>query len=187
MPLTTAQKATLKAAIQADAPLLALYTASPNGAQDVADELNKIATPAFKVWRTEAHVTDILDAVNWSLYTPVDAVDVTVLFSNRLLMIQTKQMNLQNMLVGRDTINMSKSNIRAGLRDAVIQIPAGAGGSNVNPGGGSGATVLNVCVRDANRIEKILTTGTAQTGTVSADVMSFEGRITYQDVDAAMV
>jgi hypothetical protein len=71
------------------------------------------------------------------------------------------------------------------LRDAVVAVPAGAGGSNVSPGGVSGATVLNACVRDALRIEAILAGGDATTGTVTAKLLGFEGAISYQVVEAA--
>ena len=91
-------------------------------------------------------------------------------------------MNLQLMLQGRESVDASKANVRAGLRDAVVAVPAGPGGAAVAPGGGNGVTVLTACVRDAKRIEDILSTGSATTGTVTAKIMGYEGDISFQDV-----
>lgn len=148
----------------------------------IAALYNAQATPAFSVWRTDASVKAIADAIDWSKYTPTDAADNTVTFSNRLLLIQTKQMNLQTMLTGRDYLDCSLANIRAGLRDAVIQLPSGAGGALVTSGGASGATVLNVCARNATRIEKLLAAATQTTGTVTASILTHQGAVTPDDI-----
>lgn len=185
--MTPSQLAAIKADILASPDL----NAQPNnsdGAYEIARLYNLPASPTFNVWRTDAPVDAILDAINWSLYTPQDAADNTATYTNRLLAIQTKQMNLQNMLIGRSSINAAKVNIRAGLRDAVIAVPAGASGAAVSPGGASGATVLAACIRNATRIEKLLATasqGSDTTGTTTARVMGFEGQVSYQDIEAA--
>lgn len=185
MPLTTQQLATLKAAIIADGTLNA-YPNTTDGNLDMASEqLNKLASPDFLIWNSRTPVQAVFDSIDWSKYTPTDAVDSTVLYSNRLLMIQTKQMNLQNILVGRDTVDATKLNLRAGLRDSVIQIPAGASGANVAAGGASGSTTLAACSRKALLIEKILTTGAASTGTTTFDLPGYEGQISGADVAAA--
>ena len=100
-------------------------------------------------------------------------------------MFETKQMNLQNIVVGRDTINGAKANVREGLRDALIQLPAGVAGSMVAAGGASGVNVLNKMVRPARLIEKILVTGTAKTGSVTAGLMGYEGTVSPGDVSTA--
>lgn len=185
--MTPEQLAAIKADILAN-PDLNAQPATSGGAYEIARLYNLPASPDFVVWRTDAPVDAILDAINWSLYTPSDAPDGTATFTNRLLAIQTKQMNLQNMLIGRSSINAAKPNIRGGLRDAVIAVPAGAGGASVSPGGASGATVLANCIRKATRIEKVLATasqGSDTTGTTTARVMGFEGAITSDDVQAA--
>jgi hypothetical protein len=141
-------------------------------------------------------VNAIVDAINWAQYTPNDSVtdanlslDLTVQRAVvRALYCQTKQMNLQLMLQGRSTLDCSKANVRAGLRDAVIQVPSGSAGASNNPGGASGATVLAVCVRNATEGEKVLATasqGSDTTGTTTARVMGFEGNVTSDDVQAA--
>lgn len=189
MPLTSAQNSAIKADILANADMNTLPNNS-DGSFEIARLYNLPANPTFSVWRTDAPVSAILDAINWSLYTPNDAPDNTSTYTNRALNIQTKQMNLQNMVIGRDRLDCNKVNIRAGLRDAVIAVPAGAGGAAVSPGGASGATVLNNCTRNATRLEKLLAVaGQANdtTGTVTARVMGFEGTVSYQDIDIARV
>jgi hypothetical protein len=184
MSLTTAQLAALKADILADGTLAAKANNS-DGNTDIAIAYNATAVPDFFVWRTDAPVRDIYDAITWANYTPNDAPDGTALFTNRALVIQTKQMNLQNMLQGRQSIDSSKVNIRAGLRDAVISIPSGTGGAAVAAGGASGATVLTACLRKATRAEKLFNTGNSSTGGVTGALFGFEGSLAYQDVQAA--
>jgi len=184
MPLTLAQLQAIKADIAAN-PDLAAFPEGSDGAFDMAVAYNLPPAVPMSVWQTAVPVEAIFGAINWSAYTPVDTADGTVLFQNRLLVIQTKQMNLQNMLTGRTKIDASKDNIRAGLRDAVIAIPAGAGGASVSPGGASGVNVLNVCVRPATRAEKLLNTGSLTTGTVTAFGLGFEGKFTQQIIEEA--
>lgn len=184
MTLTTAQLQALKADIAAD-PVLAAKPLNSDGAFDIAAAYNLIASPAFPVWATNASVAAVYDAIDWDKFTPIDAPDNTATYTNRLLAIQTKQMNLQNMLTGRDRIDASKARTRVGLRDAVIQLPAGAGGAMVTAGGTSGANVLNALTRNATRAEKLLATPNVTTGTVTAGILNFEGSLSYQDIEAA--
>ena len=181
--LTAQQKLDLKAAINAetDATFVSYRTAGSTGL--MAQWLNGASTT--NVWKTRVGVNDIMDAINWSLYTPVDTIDGTATFTNRMLAIQTKQMNLQSMLF-RDTIDMSKATLRNGLRDAVIQVPAGASGANVSPGGSSGATVLAVCVRPATKFEAIFATTSATTGSTTANILVVEGTCTDSNVVEAL-
>ena len=193
--LTTAQLQALKTALFAEtAPALVGYIANgQNGL--VAEWLNQTASPTFSVWRTDARVSSIIDAIDLSKYTPNDVVldgdsgDTLHRKNGRLLTSQTKQMNLQLLLQGRDTINAALVTVRAGLRDAVIAVPTGAGGAATSPGGASGATVLAACVRPATRAEKILATASQAsdtTGTTTARVMGYEGGVTDLDVAAAL-
>jgi hypothetical protein len=183
--MTPQQLTALKNEINAD-PALSALPNTPDDAFVIAAALNQLASPDYLVWRTEVPVQAIFDAIEWSKYTPVDAADNSVIYTNRLLLIQTKQMNLQNMIVGRETVDALKANIRAGLRDAVIALPAGAGGALVSAGGASGATVLAACTRQATRGEKVLVAqANVTTGTTTAAIMGYEGQIGYQDVLAA--
>ena len=180
--MTPAQLATLKAAILADSVLGPL--AASSSFYEISLFYNSPSTT--DVWRTDARTSEIFDAITWANYTPVDAPDATALFTNRLLSIQTKQMNRQDLLGRRDTIDASKANIRNGLRDCVIQLPSGPGGTMLSAGGASGAAVLNACVRKANQIEKLLASAPVSTGTVSAGVMGYEGEITIGDIIEAL-
>ena len=187
--MTPAQLTALRQAIDAN-PTWAAIPNNSDGNYALAALLNAPAVPAFNVWRTEAPVNAILDAINWGTYTPSDAIasaDPTLTQQvGRLLAIQTKQMNLQLMVQGRDVLNCSRPNVRGGLRDAVIQVPSGAGGAATSPGGANGATVLAQCVRPATRAEVMLAAqsqASDTTGTTTARVLTFEGDV--QDVEAA--
>ena len=181
--LTPAQTATVKADILANADMNT-QPANSDGSYAIANLYNLPATVPIAIWRTDASVDAIFDAIDWAKYTPVDAPDVTILQTNRLLSIQTKQMNLQNMLVGRGSVDATRANVRSGLRDATTAIPAGASGTAVQPGGASGATVLNACTRsNITRLEKLLASAPVTTGTVSASVLTFSGTISYQEID----
>lgn len=180
--LTNTQLQALKADIAAD-PAFAGKPLTSGAAYEIAEAYK--ADSGQKVWRTDAPVSSIIDAINWTSYTPNDAPDNTATYTNRALLAQTKQMNLQLMLQGRQSINASLANLRAGLRDAVIQVPTGAGGAMTAPGGASGATVMTVCTRNANRAENLFAAPSQTTGTVSAKVLTFEGYITSEDVQAA--
>lgn len=181
--MTPSQLSTLKAAILAD-PVLSAFPSGSDGAFGLAAALNQPASPAFAVWALVS-VESVYDAISWDKFTPTDAPDTTQIYMNRLLAIQTKQMNLQNMLVGRESIDGRKANVRAGLRDAVIALPSGVAGASVTAGGASGSTVLTMLTRNATLAEKILVTSSPTTGNVTAGLMGFEGSVSYQDVEAA--
>ena len=189
--MTPSQLTVLRQAIDAN-PTWAAIPNNSDGNYALAALLNATASPAFSVWRTDAPVNAILDAINWGTYTPSDAIasaDPTLTQQvGRLLTIQTKQMNLQLMVQGRDVINCSRPNVRGGLRDAVIQVPSGAGGAATSPGGANGATVLAQCIRNATEAEKILATASQAsdtTGSTTARVLGFEGNVSPQDVETA--
>lgn len=179
--MTPAQLTALRAACLADPGAQAFYVA-PGNAAGLQAYLN--ATSGTNVWRTDAPVNAIVDAITWSNYTPADSVAAAepalTQQAVRLLAIQTKQVNLQLMAQGRDTINASRPNVRGGLRDAVIQIPSGANGANTSPGGASGVNVMNACVRPGTRAEVFLAASSQSsdtTGGVTARVMTFEGAV----------
>lgn len=179
--LTATQVVALRAACFADPTAAAFFT----GAGDAAGLQTYLNGPSgANAWRTDASINAVLDAINWSLYTPTDIVaSAEPLLTQqvaRLLTIQTKQMNLQLMLQGREILNCARPNVRGGLRDAVIQIPSGVSGANTSPGGSNGATVLAQCVRSANRAEVMLAAqsqASNTTGTTTARVLTWEGSV----------
>ncbi len=182
MALTNAQIAALKADILANPDLNSLPL-SNLGSIEIARLYNLASTQ--DVWRTEAPVNAINDAIDWSKFTPADAADSTAIYTNRVLLIQTKQMNLQSMLQGRTTVDASRANLRAGLRDAVTALPAGAAGASVVAGGAGGVNVLNAMVRKATRFEKLFAGADATTGTVTAKLLVVEGMVSGDEVQTA--
>lgn len=181
-PFTPAQKAIILADIaakqQAAQPLFGI-----TNEDKIAEYYNTLS--ATSVWRTEVPTKTMRAAITLSSYTPNDAADNTATFTNRALLAQTKQMNLQMMLQGITNIDMSLPQARADLRDAVIQLPTGAAGAMVSAGGASGSTTLTACTRMARNIELLLAAGSQAsdtTGTVSARVLGYEGSISGQNV-----
>lgn len=192
MALTSAQLVTLAAHIRANTDP-AVVSALANGQDnELARLYNLTAAPAFRLWQSSASVDAIIDAITWASYTPNDkvgAADTDPALSRKigwLLEIQVKQMNLQLMLQGRSALNCGKATLRAGLRDAVIQVPSGASGAATSPGGANGVNVMTVCTRSATVAEKALAGAQETTGTVTANVIGFEGQITSDDVAAAL-
>lgn len=190
MALTAAQNALIKDAILAD-PVLAAQPSDGDGLGFIAAALNAPSSPVVLAWRTDAPVSEISNGIDDTKYTPADTPLLADLpakaawFLNLCALITIKQMNLNNRLVGRTTINASLTRIRAGLLDAVTQVPAGANGAMTAPGGANGVNVLTPCLRNTRRIEAILA-GTAQiTGGLSGVIMAFEGTITGNEVDTA--
>ena len=189
--MTPAQLATLKAYITADSVLLANWV-SGNESPIVAS-LNGPDASNTQVWWSNTPTDAIFNAITWANFTsndPVPTVDTlsVMIYQTRAIAIQTKQMNLQAMLIGRQTLNAGYQHIRDGLRDAVIQLPSGAAGALISAGGASGVTVLTACLRPAlaNRVEKLFSAGPATTGTVTADVLVFEGGVGFTDIETAM-
>lgn len=186
MSLTSAQKATLKAAILAD-PTLNAFPNGADGNYDLAAKLsNEAAVGTFFVYRTNVNPQDIFDQVTWANLTPTDAPDTTQVWANRALECQGKQFNLQILVQGQTAINAARSNVRAGLQDALTNVPSGAGGSTV--AAGWVGVRDNVLGRQATRIEKIFATTTVQQdGTTMAKsaTMTYEGVIGGPDVQDA--
>lgn len=186
--MTPAQLDILKAAILAD-PQLSAQPNNPDGNSAIADALNLPAVPAVMGWSTRAPLSGVVDAVNWATFTPADAPDSTVVFTNRLLAIQSKQINLSNILLAcgeGKTLDGSKANVRKGLKDAVTALPAGAGGALVTAGGVGGVNVLNALLRPATRAEVLLKALDLNEPPVTGSIQfGFQGDVQYPDVEAA--
>lgn len=188
MSLTTAQLSTLRTAIlsETDPTFVELRTQGSTGL--MAEWFNQLASPTHLVWSTGVGVNVILDAIDFSQYTPnTTPSDATAAISTaRLLAIQTKQMNLQNMTIGRDRLNCSRDRVREGLLDAVIDIPSGTNGSLRSAAGAGGVRVVNAMTRPATRGEKLFATTQDSTGTVTAFNLGYEGRISDSDIVLAL-
>lgn len=183
--LTTAQQATLAADIAND-PVLNALPHNSDGAFEIARQYNALADPAFYVWRRDAPVDDIFDAITWANLTPVDvpsvadSAQVAAAQTTRALICQAKQINLQMLLQGRTTINATKLKVRQALTDSLQNVPAGTSGANLDAGW---LAVKNVLYRPATRLEKLLATGNGTTGQPAT--MGFEGSISYPEVEQA--
>ena len=175
--LNQEQLAILRTNVLANADTLAAYNAGDLAT--LAALYNAAAVPAAPVWDRQVVVDPIHDGIDYTKYTPTDAADGTAIYTNRILAIQTKQMNLQNMMVGKVTLDATKATLRNGIKDATTAIPAGTGGANIHPGGASGTTVLTTLLRPTNatRFEKLFSSGTATTGVVVGELLTLEGPI----------
>lgn len=174
--LTQAQIDLLKPVVQADPTASALALA----AYDVglAQWLNASSTTI--VWRTNVPVQDIFEAIMWANMTPASTPDGTALWTNRNLQCQSKQLALQTMLVGRESLNASKANIRAGLQDSLTAVPSKADGTTQAAGW---VAVQEVMKRAATIAEASLSIGTGTSA--SPATMTFEGLVSY--AEASMI
>jgi hypothetical protein len=180
--MTPAQSTTLGTDINADATFnnTALYPHTSDGAIAIAAIYNADAAGPYTVWRSSISTDVVFDGVTWANFTPVDAPDATVIWTNRSLACQGKQFNLQTMLSGRLTIACGRSTIRAGLQDALTNLPSGVSGATLSAGW---VAVRDSFKRNASRFEKLFATGT---GTFAAPAdMVLEGPVSYQDVQQA--
>lgn len=178
--MDTAQLLVLKTDIAADQILGALPLNS-DAAVAIADAYNQLANPAYAAWRTSISTSEVFNAIIWANLTPADAADATQLWMNRSLVCQGKQFNIQTMLTGREFIDPSKANIRAGLQDALTQIPSGPAGAMRAAGW---TTLQPLLSRNVTRFERLFVTGGNGTSAVPANLV-VEGPLTYQEVMAA--
>jgi hypothetical protein len=174
---TPAQLVLIRGVIDAD-PELSNRPQTPNDASIIADTLNAAASPDYFVWQSSTSVQVIFDAINWANMTPSDAPDGTAAWTNRALACQGKQFNLQTMTTGREAINSNKVNIRAGLQDALTNLPSGTAGASRS---GGWTNVQLAMQRKASRAEKALVASGAGTN-LNPGVLGFEGNLTYVDV-----
>lgn len=200
--MTPAQLTTLKTDINAD-PAFAALKATADGRQAIADAYNLTAAPAFKVWQTAVPIDVVQDAIVYANMTPAAAVPTTTtlgasptaaqnatynnevaavhVWKSRALSAQGKQMNLQNLLLGRQSVNFAKANIRAAFQDCLTGLPTGAAGALQ----AAGWTALQTAgQRDATRAEKLYATGTGSVASPATIV--FEGSVTGTDVETAL-
>lgn len=177
--LTTAQKLIVKNDIiakQASGQPLFGVTSEPA----IAAYYN--AATSYMVWRSNTPAADVCNAIAWASLTPSDAPDTTQVYANRALQCQAKQINLQTLVQGRDSIASSKPNIRAGLQDALTGLPAGTAGAVIGAGW---AAVKTAMARAATVAEQLLATGTG-TASTPAD-LGYEGTLTDQDISDIII
>jgi hypothetical protein len=186
MILSAAQLTALLNDITNDATLNAIPKTS-DGFVAIAAAYNLAAAPNFLVYRTNVPVQDIYDQIVWANLTPTDAPDGTQLWLNRAMHCQGKQFNVQIILQGQTVINAAKANVRAGLQDALTNVPSGANGTTVSAGWVGVRD--NALTRTATRGEKLFATATVQqdgTTPAKAATMTQEGSVSAQNVQQAL-
>lgn len=156
--LTPAQKTTLKADIIAN-PDLNSKPNNTDGAFDIAALYNLNATPSFTVWKTNVSIDDVGKKLNGT-----ELAGLTTANNTRLQTIAI-------FLAGG--VNPAVPDNRQFFDDVF----SGAGGTNTR------ANLLVLWKRLASRVEKLYATGTGSDA--SPATMTFEGPISYQDVDQA--
>jgi len=161
MPLTSQQQVILKAAVEAD-HALSLLAPSADSAYAIGEAMQAIANPAFIVWKSSVSEDEIMQ--NGFDWVQVDNLSVGKariwewMFDNE----------------SRST-NPSKINVRAGIDECWKGTAANLAVR---------AAVYVHCKRSANRLEKLLATGTGSDA--SPATMGYEGTVSYQEVLQAM-
>lgn len=155
--LTTEQRSALQAFIQAD-PVLSLFTPSADNAYAIADAMNVIAEPAFKVWRSDITVYEIRNVLVWSEY------DV----------LSVSKQNAFQFLCSNGIVNATNINVRQGIA-SIFTGPNQAGNLSA---------LIALAKRSATKAEKLFATGTGSDATPAT--MGYEGSLGYQDVRDAM-
>lgn len=173
--LTPAQCTTLKALAMADQTAATLIEAGNDPA--LADWFN---TPtANYIWRSSVPVDEVSDAITWANLTPVDVPDSSAAYTNRALLCQAKQINLQILLQGRERVAAAKAAVRGGLSDALLNVPSGVAGATQSAGW---AAVKAVISRLGTRAEIALASGA---GTQAApSTPAFDGTLHYMEMPA---
>ena len=156
--LTTAQYQAIKAAILAD-PALAAQPQNSDGAFNIAVELNKVASPAFVVWKNSVTSKEVGEAMN-----STEVGGLTTANTNRLLVMQA---------YSGDVFNPSRADTRAGF-DSIF---SASGGTLTRP------ALLALYKRNATRFEKILAIGTGSDA--SPATMPVESPIDYSEIQIA--
>lgn len=173
--LTPAQCTTLKALAMADQTAAALIAAGNDIA--LADWFN---TPtADYIWRSSVPVDEVFDAITWANLTPVDVPDDSAAYTNRALLCQAKQINLQILLQGRERVAAAKAAVRGGLSDALLNVPSGAAGAAQGAGW---AAVKAVISRFGTRAEMALASGAGTQASPSTP--AFDGQLGYMEMPA---
>ena len=178
--MTPAQYAILNDLAAADPVAQAYVTDAGADDQALADWLNAATTKY--IWRTYTPGDDVYDAITWANLTPADAPDGTALWTNRALMCQAKQINLQIMLQGKERVATAKPNIRNSLSDALLNVPSAAGGATQ----GAGWPAVKAAIsRIGTRAEMALATGAGTQASPSTP--AWEGKLSATEASSVRV
>ena len=156
--MTPAQNILIKADILANADL----NSQPNiadGAFEIARLYSLEAVPTWTVWKSNVPIGTVGKAFNGTELAGISATN------------QSRLQTIAHFLI--DGVNPSLLDNRQFFDDVF----SGAGGTNTR------ANLSSLWKRPANRLEKLLSTGTGTS--LSPATLSFEGTISYQDVQIA--
>jgi hypothetical protein len=167
--LTPAQRTTLKAHIDAS-PDLNVFPNNADGAFAIAALLNLDASPDFWVWRTSVSKREV---VNQQSRTGTSFTWA----GNGYITRSVGEQNCFDQLFNSTlTCNPSLPNVRQAFTD----IFSGTGNAAAN------RTHLDVVGRrKATRVEKLFATGTGADTSANAGTLTFEGAVSFQDVQDA--
>lgn len=171
------QLSTLKAAVLASADQAIQAAAATRNDTELARLLN--LPSAFSVWRVGTPTAELVGAVKLANFTPIDAPDGTLLFSNRCDVCALKRDNLR-MLFQREFITTQKLSTRQDLTDALTLVPAGVGGASIDAGWLGAGKVKATITRFASVAEQVFATGTGTAG--QPGDLGWEGTVTIDDV-----
>lgn len=156
--LTDAQLQALKADISAD-PVLNALPKNSDGAYEIAQRYNTLASPAFTVWKTAVTSQAVGQAMSSS-----EVAGLTTANTSRLQVMEQFSGGL---------FNPSLADTRAGF-DSIF---SGAGGAVTR------TALLALWKRKATRAEKLFASGTGSDAAPAT--LSFEGALSYQEVEQA--
>lgn len=179
--MTPEQITILRAACFADPTAAAFFP--PRDNVGLCAYLNQNST--FIVWRSTTSAPNIMDAITWANFTPSDVPTGDAPALQREYRCQGKQLNLQILLQGRDSLPTGRANIRNGLSDALVNVPAGTDGAMLDAGWLGAGKVKAAISRPATRAEAAFTTGTGTAGT-PGNIGAFEGEVTQERADNLM-
>ena len=177
--MTPAQITILRAAIFADGTASPLLSAG--NLSGLLGWLN--GASAFTVWRSTTSASDIMDAITWANFTPSDVPTGDAVALQREYRCQGKQLNLQILLQGRESLPTGRANIRNGLSDALVNVPAGTDGAMLDAGWLGAGKVKAAISRLATNAEKVFATGTGSAGVpgilgaLDGEVSEYEGKV----------
>lgn len=146
---------------------------------EVADILNTDSD--LVVWRLTTQVDKIFGAIRWDAFTVDEVPDGTLSYTNRALACQSRQLNLQILLQGRESVDSASPVIQAALHDALAAVPSGPLGVTVPAGW---ASVKEAMTRNATLAEAMLATGTG-TSDIPAS-MTWEGLVNSATIATAL-
>lgn len=156
--MTSDQLAAIKADIIASPDLNALPNNS-DGAYEIARLYNLPAAQTFIVWRTDVSIDEIMrNGMDWA----------------RVDNLSVGKARIWDWLGRLGSFDASKVNVRAGIDATWVGTAADLAVR---------AQVYTHCKRQATRLEKLLATGVGNDA--SPATMTFEGTVSYQEIDAA--